>query len=290
MLNELFEAERIADSISDENFMGQILGGIAVGYKYNDDFEKAILYNKKALKGVRKGELDEATIFTNIGNNFSLLGVLDSALYYYENARDVYRNCNAALVSFSRLDITQAEMFLENDLPHKALIALKEINDSVLGNMDRAKFNLLNSKLSSVPFKKLNYANESLKYANLSSDIIIQKDCYFILYEEHKKLKNYDKSLSYYELYQAFEDSIFNKEKSIAIQKVILKKVVDDKNLEIQLYKLRFCRSFCFQYNIHYEGVFLVLVKTKIRLENNVLFTPSGISIVCFEKFCGTHK
>ena len=84
-------------------------------------------------------------------------------------------------------------------MPHKALIALKEINDSALDNMDRAKFNLLNSKLSSVPFKKLNYANESLKYAKLSSDIIIQKDCYFILYEEHKKLKNYDKSLSYYE-------------------------------------------------------------------------------------------
>jgi hypothetical protein len=57
MLNELFEAERIADSISDENFMGQILGGIAVGYKYNDDFEKAIFYNKKALKGVRLFEI-----------------------------------------------------------------------------------------------------------------------------------------------------------------------------------------------------------------------------------------
>lgn len=240
MLNELFEAERIADSISDESFMPQILGGIAVGYKDNGDFKKAISYNKKSLKYIRKGELDEAIIYTNIGNSFSSLREVDSALIYYENARDVYKNRNVDAITFAKLDIAQAEMYLENDLPQKALFILKEIKDSLLGNRRRAKLNLLKSKLSSIPSQKLAYAIEALKYADLSSDIIIQKESYFILYEEYKRLNKYDKSLGYFELYQTLADSIFNKEKSKAIQKVILKKVVDDKNLEIQLNKLRF--------------------------------------------------
>ncbi|NVK66336.1 MAG: hypothetical protein HWE22_17215, partial [Flavobacteriales bacterium] len=115
MLEELFDAQRTADSIADTNFTTQILGSIAIGYKHYGDLKKSTEYSKKSLNYVAHGELDEAIILTNIGNNFSRMKEVDSALYYYGEARKIYTDRNAGDVSFCRLDLNVAEMYLEND-------------------------------------------------------------------------------------------------------------------------------------------------------------------------------
>lgn len=240
MLEELFEAERIADSIGDDNFTAQILGSIAIGYKYYGDLEKSTVYSKKSLKYLYENDLDEAIILTNIGNNYSEMNKVDSALYYYDRAREIYQSKNAGPVSFCKLDIAQAEMFLKNDLPKEAEKILGQIVDTIPHNTERAKINLLKCKLTDDLSKKMNYAEQSLKYSLLCGDILLQKEGYFALYEGHKKLGEFSRALRNYEEYQALEDSIFNREKSKAIQKVVLEKLLGEKDAEMRFQQLKF--------------------------------------------------
>lgn len=240
MLEELFDAQRIADSIADTNFTAQILGSIAIGYKHYGDLKKSTEYSKKSLNYVTEGELDAAIILTNIGNTFSIMNEVDSALYYYDKAREIYTNRNASEVSRSRLELAVAEMYLENDRPDDAEKVLFQINDTIPSNKDRAKLNLLKSKLSKTSSEKLKYARESLTYAQLSSDILIQKESYLLLYESFKQEGNFSEALFHYEHYQELEDSIFNREKSKAIQKVVLQKALGEKDAEIRFAQLKF--------------------------------------------------
>jgi len=240
MLEELFEAQRVADSIADTNFTTQILGSIAIGYKEYGDLKKSTEYSKKSLRYVSNGELDEAIILTNIGNNFSRLKEVDSALYYYGEARKIYTNRNASDVSLCRLDLAVAEMYLENGRSEEAEKILFQINDSIPSNKDRARLSLLKSKLSKGTPEKLKYGQEALKYAMLSSEMIIQKDSYLILYEGYKEERKYSEALFNYEKYQELEDSIFNREKSKAIQKVVLQKALGEKDAEIRLAQVKF--------------------------------------------------
>lgn len=240
MLEELFDAQRTADSIADTNFTTQILGSIAIGYKHYGDLKKSTEYSKKSLNYVAHGELDEAIILTNIGNNFSRMKEVDSALYYYGEARKIYTDRNAGDVSFCRLDLNVAEMYLENDRANEAEKILFQINDSISSSKDRARLNLLKSKLSKQNAEKLKYGKEALKYAVLSSEMIIQKDSYLLLYEAYKEDGKFSEALSNYEHYQELEDSIFNREKSKAIQKVVLQKALGEKDAEIRLAQLKF--------------------------------------------------
>lgn len=243
MLAELFEAQRIADSTSDHNFSGQILASIAVAYKNNNDVETSIAYNKKSLKYFRKGEVDQAITFTNIGNNFSEIHEIDSALYYYQKAEDVYTKCNASPASFYKLYTAKAQMYFDNKMSAKAAQLLTTIETEPLKDKDKAQVFLLKSKTSDLPTEKLNYAKEALKYSLLGSDILSQKESHYIIYNELKSGNQYADALDHYESYQVLEDSIFNREKSKAVQKVILQQVMDDKNAEIRMNQLEFAKD-----------------------------------------------
>lgn len=243
MLAELFEAQRIADSISDHNFSGQILASIAVAYKQNNDIETSIAYNKKSLKYFREGEIDQAITFTNIGNNFSVIHAIDSALYYYQKAEDVYTNRKASPASFYKLFTAKAQMFFDNKMPEKAAQLLATIQTEPLKDKNKAHVFLLKSKTSNRPIEKLHYAKEALKYSLFGGDILSQKESHYILYNQLKSNNNYTDALNHYESYQVLEDSIFNREKSKAVQKVILQKVMNDKNAEIRMNQLEFAKD-----------------------------------------------
>lgn len=243
MFSELFEAKRIADSVSDDYFMGQILGSIAVGYKQNNQLKKSIEYNKKAVAYFEKNESDLAITYTNIGNSFSELNMLDSAMYYYQQAREIYNGVNAGSASLNKVNLAQAQMYLKHDRIQETTELLGKIDYSTLGNDQKAEVFLLKSKVTSDPIVKREYAKQALESAILSSDILLQKESYFLLYEYHKGAREFNEALTNFEHYQTFEDSIFNREKSKAIQKVLLQKTIDEKNLEIELNELQFERD-----------------------------------------------
>lgn len=243
MLAELFEAEQIADSISDDNFSGQILASIAVCYKDCNALDKSIAYNKKSLQYLKDSEIDKAIILTNIGNNFSDLKAVDSALFYFQKAEKVYTHCNASQVSFHKLNTARAQMYLDNKMIENANEILTSIDTDVLENKEKADVFLLKSKATAQPLEKLNYAKAALQYALLGSDILVQKESHYILYTQLKASKQFANALENYEAYQVLEDSIFNREKSKAVQKVVLQKVMDDKNAEIRMNQLQFERD-----------------------------------------------
>ena len=240
MLKELFEAKHIAVSVSDSTFLPQLLGAIAIGYKKNGDIEKSIQYDKEALLYLRKGELDEGVININIGNSFSLLGKVDSALFYFEKAQVVYKISNAGPIHYQDVILAKVEMFSSNNKKENAIENIEKINETSLTSKQKARYYLLQSRLSNNRISRLGYINLAITYSKVSDDIVNLKESYYMLYEVQKKGKNIKGALSSYENYHKLKDSIFNKEKSLAIQKVIVQKVIDEKNSEIKLNQVNY--------------------------------------------------
>jgi DNA-binding CsgD family transcriptional regulator len=240
MLKELFEAKKIADSISDTSFLPQLLGAIAIGYKQSGNVEKAIYYDKEALKYLRKGELDEGVIYTNIGNSFSLLGKIDSALVYYSKAQIVYEYSNVGTIRIQNLALAKAEMYFANNRIEKSKKSINEINEAELTDNQKARYYLLKGKLSNNIETQLVLINLAVKNSLASDDIVNLKNSYYVFYQLQKKSNDNINALSSYENYNKLEDSIFNKEKSLAIQKVVVQKVIEEKNAEITLNKVKY--------------------------------------------------
>lgn len=240
MLEELFEAKQIADSVSDTNFLPQLLGGIALGYKESGDVKKAITYSKDAIKYSKGGEQDKIIINTNIGNFFSMINEVDSALLYYNLAQDICDKLNLGIISKQNIILSKSEMFLSNEHKDKAQQFMSIIKEKELTNHQKARFYLLKSNLASTMNEKLYFAQQIVKYSKKADKIVMLKEGYYSLYKLQKENNDIKNALINYEYYNKLADSIFNQDKSKAIQKVIVQKVIDDKNSEIALKELNF--------------------------------------------------
>lgn len=240
MLKELFEAKHIADSVSDTNFLPQLLGSIAIGYKESGDVDKAILYSKEAINYLKNGEQDKVIIYTNIGNFFSILKEVDSALLYYNKAQDICDKLNLGIISKQDIVLAKSEMFLTHNKNYNANQLIDIIEEEELTNNQKARFYSIKSSLADVINYKLYFAKKVVKYAEEADNIVILKEGYYLLYKLQKESNDINNALINYEHYNKLADSIFNQDKSKAIQKVIVQKVIDDKNSEIALKELNF--------------------------------------------------
>lgn len=231
---ELFEAETIADSINDTTFLAQIYGAIAIFYKKNKNYKKAILYNKKALKVISPKDIDKAIIYTNLGNLYSDIEKLDSAIFFYKNAESIYLNRNADGTNLSYVKLAEANTFLLHERNKEADSILKLIDTTMLTARQKSKYylNLLN--LSNNLRDKLTISKKGIVFSQKVNDLEDQKEYHKNLHIIYEKIGEYKEAYFHIKEFQKLKDSIFNKEKSIAIQKVIVEKVISEKNHELK--------------------------------------------------------
>lgn len=238
----LNEAESLYGKMQDFNVEDLWMKQASV-YSFLDktDLAKQKLFD--AIKGLKvedsyyKSGL--GTAYGNLGSLYAKLNKLDSAIYYNKLAIDVFEGLSTANQATSvKLNIVSLYVGEKNYTEaNKVFYAIKEIAPPLRGQYYFLKAKLLASTSSS---KTSLYFDTALLYAKQYGDVVLQKNIYNELYELNKSNGNALKSLNYHEQYVIVKDSIFNKEKSLAIQKVIVQKVIDDKNQEITLNELEY--------------------------------------------------
>lgn len=241
-LTILNEAESLYGKIQDFNVEDLWMKQASV-YSFLDktDLAKQKLFD--AIKGLkvedRYYKSGLGTAYGNLGSLYAKLNKLDSSIYYNKLAIDVFEDLSTANQATSvKLNIVSLYVGEKNYTEANAVFyAIKEIASSLRGQYYFLKAKLLASTSSP---KTSFYFDTALLYAKQYGDVVLQKNIYNELYELNKSNGNALKSLNYYEQYVIVKDSIFNKEKSLAIQKVIVQKVIDDKNQEIKVNGLEY--------------------------------------------------
>ncbi len=209
---------------------------ISTVYKKTGDNESAKKYLFKAIDiMLHYIQLDfSGDSYHNLALLYSEQNKYDSAFYYSSLAINIFKKQHLVYREISAR-MSKCDFYLNLE----QLAEMQKCFDS-LGKVPEelnSKYFLLQSKLL---FKKKNiekaigFSKQALLAAQKNKDIEFQKKAYELLYEENNEKHDFQQALKAHEKFMLFKDSMFNQEKSIAVQKVIVEKIIDEKNSEIK--------------------------------------------------------
>jgi len=208
---------------------------ISTVYKKTGDKESAKKYLFKAIDIMIRNNQQafSGDSYHNLSLLYSEQNKYDSAFYYNGLAINIFKKQHLLYREISAR-ISKCDFYLSvGNLAEmqKCFDSLKDVPDELY-----SKYFLLQSKLlykkKSID-KAIDYARKSLAVAQKNKDIEFQKNAYELLFEENREKKDFQQALNAHENYLKFKDSMFNQEKSIAIQKVIVEKIIGEKDSEI---------------------------------------------------------
>jgi len=186
----------------------------------NERYNKAIENYKKAIAN-----------FEIISDGRSIADCnLNIALLYY----DIYLNKNDSILTtkyYNRINkylISANNQYKSsNDVYGKAM---------TLKNLATVNIDYSRSQVNKKPFLlvSINYAKESLEYANELNALFLKYDAYYSLYKAFKYLNNTENALKYHELYLAVRDSVLDAKKEETIQEIETKYETEKKNGQIK--------------------------------------------------------
>lgn len=240
-LVEYNDAARLSKYNGFTSNLAYVYNNISTVYKKIGDTEIAKDYLFKAITECKKKQVHNllGDVYHNLSLLYNSINNNDSAIYYN----------TLALKEFKALQLSYRENTaklwrVDFYLAKEQFAEAKNYLDSI-GEIEKvlyAKYYLLYSKLA---YEKkdynasVNYANKALLVAQQNKDITEQTNCHEMLYKAYTDKPNLVEAMKAYENYNLLKDSIFNQEKSIAVQKVILENSIEEKNAEIKLAALK---------------------------------------------------
>lgn len=229
-------------SEKDEGNRAQILFNIGYLYGKREYYEEAISSTKEALEIYRKfkGKDDIAQSYKNIGQFFDELGKQDSALWYYDRSLELYRELG------NQNDIARVVMNIgvihnKEEAPELALSYFQEAERILAETQREVSLPGLYNNIGASYFRlrqyqtAIDYYKRCLEYATQASDLEVQKQASFDLAEVYGVIGDYENGYKYQLMYDTYKDSLFNMERTRAIEELITQYETDKKEAEIRI-------------------------------------------------------
>jgi AraC-like DNA-binding protein len=234
-----FEAYEIYSKLDSLNALGKICLNMGNNFAYGKDMKNSFFYYKKALaigKQIHNYKI-EANALMNLGINYRKTDV-DTAMYYYNKALKVLTNKSEKKI---KTMVLYNMANLESDRGNN-IIAEKiynEIKSNAISEKNYESLAVAYSGLSSIAINS-GKSEESVRYLLKSiriADSIGMKNLSMMLRPElisiYKNKGDYKKALTVTEELKTLSDSIFSKEKQIAINELDKKYKTKEKNQQI---------------------------------------------------------
>ncbi|MDX2415013.1 MAG: tetratricopeptide repeat protein [Bacteroidales bacterium] len=244
----------IDENRSNKRGMSKLYNNIGLIHYELKSYNKAIEYLQKALETNEElgRRLGMAICNHNLGMICHKQGTYDMAINHYLLALELFEELGHKIgISNSTQNI--GSVYLDQDLYDKAiefyfraLITYEELDDKMgiaIININIANLNIdLADSVAKTQIQRLNYLNKAVVYGNKSISLAremhlipVEKDASNSLMKAYGKLGNYKKSLEYAEIYISAQDSMFQVEKTKAIQEMATKYETEKKQQQIEL-------------------------------------------------------
>jgi len=241
-LDNIFQAEKIANEIKDKELIAKCLMNLGNIYYDNRDFQSALNYFSKSLR-IAKEISDQDVIagcLTNFGNVYSDMGDFKLAVDNFQKALKLYVQVQDKQgISKSLFNIGNVYFYQEN-----FTAALNYYEKSL--KIDRKQEDKLDviialNAIGKVYFK-MNKNNEALDYSTQSLDLAwevnsqddISKACY-TLASIYKRRQDFKTALAYYQMATNIKESLFNEEKNKEFGKLEARHQLEKQDSEIKL-------------------------------------------------------
>ncbi|WP_298121078.1 tetratricopeptide repeat-containing sensor histidine kinase [Flavobacterium sp.] len=251
-----FKGLKFAEKSNDKIIQAKILSNIGSVYYDTNEFNKSILYQKKALAipGKNGYKEDDNLRLHNIGLCYFELKKYDKCLEFIQKAElldDKLGNLMNKIscfgvrgrVYFERkeydkaLSIFTKQLELNNEFgdPHNISGTYSRIGDvykiKAITNHDLNKRKAFYSKALEYYTKSIALNKENNDLQNLSND-------YGSIYELEKKQNNFKEALSAIELSKAYNDSVFNQDNKETIKNLEDKRTIEVKEKQLKINQL----------------------------------------------------
>ncbi|WP_158838515.1 tetratricopeptide repeat protein [Polaribacter sp. L3A8] len=235
------KAKDIFKSTNDSVRFASIHFDMGYVYRYKNQKEKELQFYKKGLEFIK--EKDEELMgkgYLHLGRYYTRLKKLDSSIYYYDKALEVFKKNNQDDRIYNVYNNVSNTYYRQGK--YKKVIDIRTL---VLNYAKKENSKLLitvNYHNLAAAYSELGSYNLALKY--LDSAIVVAKEnnfkirlskSYNSLAKLNYMLKNYKKSYKYLEKHKIYSDSIFQSQLSNTIEEVELqnKFKIETKNLQI---------------------------------------------------------
>jgi two-component system, NtrC family, sensor kinase len=212
------DALKVAEKNNDRDGMARAYNNIGVLYSAQNDSRRAINYfNQTKTLATELGNDDLLEIaLTNLGSDYALLGMLDSARYYTEAAYQMAlpRNditTNTLLINLGNVNYRQKNYSVALDYYRKSIPVSRAGQDN--NNLSMTYFEMarvfreVNQRDSS-----LYYAEQALNLAGKVNNPRIMLDAALLLSELYEPV-DLARAFSYYKVAMEARDRVFNEEK-----------------------------------------------------------------------------
>jgi hypothetical protein len=287
---------KIEEKRNNPRNMGSVLGNIGIVYVMEQEYEKAIVYYRKADSVITRYNVQDLVYQNklNMGDAFDKLNKLDSAFHYYNLSLQKAKALdNNYFIGISKIGLghyfRKKQNFDSSASNYRAAIAhLTEANDDFLLCETTLGF----AKL----FRQHDQPDSAKYYASLSSNISKQGnflsnelEAAEFLKDYYREQKNIDSAFAYYTVVQSLNDSINSKTKIRDLQILSINEqirqlqIAEDKRLAAkersQQLQMLFIALFI-------PGFFiLTLLLSRVRIPIRVIKILGVLSLLIFFEF-----
>jgi signal transduction histidine kinase len=289
------------------NCIGVVLweqSGQVSGYAKQKKLQKALEYLDKAstnyqdidfMNGIGICYMNKGIVLNDSANfsadNHNKQQAYNKAIDFYQKAIGVFEktgdksraadcNLNIALLHYdmflsSKNDILDFQHFnqIETYLK-KSLKVFEELNDfygmsMVLKNMAtiRIKYSLHAKDKGKYLTEAIEYADNSLKYADSVNALYLKYDAYYALFRAFKYSKDFEKALYFHQLYTEMRDSVHKKEQFKVMEEMETRYDTEKKEQLIEMQKKENQRQKAFLTGISFFlGLIIILVFILFRV------------------------
>ena len=215
--------------ITDYAFLGRLYNSIGMLYTYQEVYEKAVLYQKKALYCFEAlyDSIGQSYVLRDIGRNMTALNKMDSAIFYYEKA--LYF-CDQKSKSSVYREL--ANLYLDIDNYSKGLEYIEKVLSSPLKKSMLDSFYFVLGKY----YQKTNQVDSAyyyLGYSSNSSRLQTQAAAYYHLAQLERFRENWKGYANNQIRYEVLRDSVNQTKKTESIRRI--EKIYDYHKTEAKL-------------------------------------------------------
>ena len=234
-------SEKMKDTLNT-GILNSLIGNV---YMDIEQIDKGKAYYRKAINVLKHSDNNYyGDILNNYGIVFYDEGKYDSALYYYQQALDVYQKINqldAIGAGFQNIGITYVMMHNEKrglEYLHRALDIFNKqdlTNDQASAMVDLGQAYMETGQYDSA----VDYLKRALDISEKINSTYYKKQALLMLYRLNEKRGNSEEALKYYKLYSEFKDSLDNQALKENLQELEVKYQTAKQEKEIQFLRDR---------------------------------------------------
>ena len=227
-------ADQLAESMNNTTYRSQIKSVKGVVYAYLGNDTLAIRSYKSIVNEYAPYEQDKAIILTNLGNAYARLGNIDSSLFYFNLAQNIYQKTevNEDLINKFRMDISYSLSELD---PALSKIYCDSVDLELLDPKNKYYFYYVQASFKPSIKEKIKATNTTLEFLNTLEleQKKFEATCHYDLYDYHSQLNDFKNALVHYECYNTLNNEIKSEETVFKQQTLDLIYNIKDKDQKI---------------------------------------------------------